>query len=162
MPPGYSMPAPARFEQFNPVATGGETRVGTYINRICGPLLEDVAKMWGAPESGRHGVRSGDYRMTLTSDIIVAADLYECRTPNAQNAASYIMSKWDQADTVIILLGNNVVPDPAQFVAEILRILVHTPVEVRPRRMIFLLDLGEDILLLRDEIVQGVLPRPAK
>jgi hypothetical protein len=137
------------YVNYNPEATPMESRVGEYLQNIAGTeLLPGVKKAWGMPESHQQGRRSGDYRMILDDSTTIAADLYECTSKRIDNITSYISSKFDQADTIVIVTQH-----PLEFMKQICKALQEGfPAKVRPRRLFFLTSVGEDFIPMHDHI----------
>jgi hypothetical protein len=99
-------------------------------------LLDGISRVQGVPVAREKHLRRGDYTLTLKDGSKVAADLYECSTEKADNAAEYIGSKWDQADTVIVLLQE--AATNKSFAAQVIKALYASrPSQVRPRRVMF-------------------------
>lgn len=133
---GQSSAAPSRvFAVSNQSATDTEILIGKYL------LLEledeGVTKVECASELKNS--RSGDYRLHYRDGSVLPADLYECGTSNIQNAVSYIQSKWDQADTIVVLLPKISGLNYNSVIAELQKSSAPTSmgIHIIPRRVLF-------------------------
>jgi len=121
----------------NPDATPEENAVGEFLNDMAqSDLLGGVKSVKGAPIAKAKGVRSGDYRFTMDDGRVVPADLLEMSTDKPANGAQAIANKFDQADTVVVKLSDNVANK--RFASDVITALKAFPGSVRPRRVLFL------------------------
>lgn len=124
------------FTNKNQDATATEVLIGEYL--LFELEAEGVQKIVGAAEL-KH-TRSADYRLHYKDGTVLPADLYECNTSNTQNAVSYIQGKWDQADTIIILLPTNTSLNCDTIINQLKLTAVptHDGTYVVPRRLLFI------------------------
>jgi hypothetical protein len=64
--------------------------------------LEGIKNVEGAAESGIEGVRSGDYRFTLSNGKVVAGDLISTTSTSRQSVMGKILKKANQAERIVV------------------------------------------------------------
>ena len=86
---------------------GREYTLGEKLDRLAQTrhLGDDVARVYGAPESNVRGVRSGDYRFVKVDGTEIRADAYHPENANMNKIYDTIMQKsGTQADVVVVEL----------------------------------------------------------